>query len=183
MESLFDHLADIFGSKFNLAFPDEDSEYGAKKAYSRVINKLDNQSLGFGLEKLVERKVRGDFKYLDISEVIAFIINPYADKNSVKNYWLEYNNRGVQTRTGLKWSNDAIAETSKRLGRPQFLIGGQEEFERVFIQVLSEMQAGAKFEQPIAIQKQDTKADKQARLEKSRKSSAYEEFKKNAGLL
>ena len=198
VESLFDHLADIFGGKFNLALPDEDSEYGAKNAYSDVINEQDGQTLAYGLKQLVRKRTEGEFKYLDMAEVIQFIMNPDADLDSVQRAWLEYNNRGVKNykdvtmnngqkfkeEIGLKWSTDAIAESSKRCGLPQFLIGGEKEFKRVYLGVMREIKNGAEFKQAIAIDSAEnmdgrTKEEKEA----ARKSAAVSALSGLKGLM
>jgi len=152
VDSLFDHLADIFGGKFNLALPDEDSEHGAKKAYADVINEQDGQTLAYGLKQLVRKKTEGQFKYLDIAEVMEFIINPHSDQMSIQKAWIEYNNRGEKINGKLQWSCDAVAETSKRCGLPQYLIGGEKEFKRHYFNVLKEIKAGAEFKQAVAIE-------------------------------
>lgn len=186
----------VYGQKFYQAMPSDADQDAQKQFYCSLIGCLGVKTIDSGFAQIALLRTQGRHVWLDIAEILPYFVHSLKSEADLLHAYNEYsfggqevkqeqliNGRLVNTGVGRIWTSGALSETARRLGPCSHLPGNekakQEQFNRMYQIVLQEEQNGAEFLVPIGISKQDTPADKQVRLEKSRKSSAYEKFKKS----
>jgi len=193
----FAKLKTVFGAKFDHFMPTPEDITAQKQFYAPLVANLDRQSIDDGFSKIALLRTQNKHVWLDIAELLPHFIHSLKSESDLLDAYNEYAHNGKDIRVqrfvngkvlkvpvGKQWTSGALFEVAKRLGPCKFLTGSEQSkidrFTKAYQKVLQEEQSGAVFEAPaVGIERQDTKEDKQRRLEQSRKSQAYEDFKRN----
>jgi len=166
----FNELEKIFGQKFGVAFPTEESEQDAKDTYGDVIISFSKDEAIQGRKKLIAARARGELQWLDLSEVLPLFDETQVNEAQLIKLYSEYLNGGIdQTREvkhpaghfvkqkiGIEWSAGFMREVSGRLGSGKYHEEtykhiARKVFEKELRAVLLTMKNGKSYEMPLGI--------------------------------
>jgi hypothetical protein len=193
VNAFFDHLRDLYGSKYKHAFTDENGERMAKITYKSAIEAINDQTLVEGLKRLRSARMKGLYLWLEMAEVIGFIQGSIGDVEQLKRGYKEFMDGGipilkkmevpttgalVQETIGRTWSSGLLFECSKRLGSPKFLTSPESDFNAVYLAVLQDERMGKMFLLPkqIAHQAGSNKHRTKDDIERIKNSEGFKDF-------
>jgi hypothetical protein len=167
----FNELEKIFGQKFGIAFPTEESEQDAKDIYGPIIVSFSKEEAIQGRQKLIASRATGGLQWLDLSEILPLFDQTQVNEVALMRLYSEYLNGGVDItrpvkhpaghmvtqKIGIDWSVGYMREVSGRLGSGKYHEStykhkAQKVFEKEVRAVLLEMKRGADFELPMGIE-------------------------------